>query len=101
LAYDVGSDDSKMARLQVFQMRLERSVLRIINQLLALRKARWARQAVRRQRDRQQGDLGGLRELRARKNPAEAQAGQGDAPPSGFENGRNENSGSGGCRPLC
>jgi hypothetical protein len=92
IGLDVGRDDSSLARLQVFQMRLERSVLRIINQLLALRTARWARQAVRRQRDRQ-GELGGLRELRARKDPAEAQAGQGDAPPSGFEKGRNENRG--------
>lgn len=40
LAWDASRADSSMHRLQIFQMRLERSVHRVIGQLLVLRKMR-------------------------------------------------------------
>ncbi|HEX8339630.1 MAG TPA: hypothetical protein VF624_01850 [Tepidisphaeraceae bacterium] len=77
IGLDVGRDDSSLARLQVFQMRLERSVLRIINQLLTLRKMR--------------RKMGSLRDGRGGKNPAQALARQGDRRIGELENSRNEN----------
>ena len=40
MANDVGGSDSKLARLQVYQMRLERSIHRTIALLITLRKSR-------------------------------------------------------------
>ena len=66
LAWDMGRPTSSLQRIQMFQMRLERSVHRVIGQLITLRKYR--------------GKRGRLGRTRAREKSGQPVAGPGDGP---------------------
>jgi hypothetical protein len=76
LAHDFGAADSSFHRTQAYQQRLEKSVLRLINQLLALKK--------------QRRKIGKLRAAGVTQKSAQSSAGPGDAPICENVNGRNE-----------